>query len=181
MIEFYSSEGTKYLWDTTSDNFIDLTPLEIQWTRAKVQLMSDQTILNQVSGNNIQMGIPLHVSNSRLKETHTNLKRIIKASPVINIESHAIDRLVEDWTLPDNHPNKRGWVDEDDIRSCVRTMYRVIGLRLNVNHQHRDNTQGTKYLHPQISITMIGKKASGDGRLVSAVLNEGLITVITIL
>ncbi|RYG72134.1 hypothetical protein EU245_11655 [Lentibacillus lipolyticus] len=181
MEEFYSSEGTKYIWDSSADKIIDLTPSEVQMTKIKVKLMSDHTILNRDSANNIPMGIPLELSTNRLKEVYANLRRILRHAPEIHIESHAIDRLIEDWALVNGDPKKRDWVDEDDIRNCVRTAHKVIGLRLNVNHHHVENSSDVKYLHPQLAITLLGEKASGNGRLVSAVLGEKLITVITIL
>lgn len=180
MIEFISREGTKYIWEPI-DNVVDLTPQELSYSQIKVRLMSDLSILNQVSGNNIQMGIPLQVSPERLREVKRYYRRILIEGPTINIEAHAIDRLIEDSLIPDGDPGKRGWVDEGDIRHCVRSMYQIIGLRLNVNHYHSLNTSNIKYLHPQFAIMIKGNKANGEGRVVTAVLSERNITVITIL
>jgi hypothetical protein len=180
MIEFISQEGTKYIWDPI-DNIVDLTPHELRYSQIKIRLMSDRTILNQVSGNNIQMGIPLQVSPERLREVKRYYRRLLIEEPNINIESHAIDRLIEDTLIPDEDPSKRGWIDENDIRECVRSMYQIIGLRLNVNHYHSLNTKDIKYLHPQFAITIKGKRSDGEGRVVTAVLDKSNITVITIL
>src|SRR5690554_5526020 len=139
MIEFISQEGTKYFWEPI-DNVVDLAPHELKYSQIKVRLMSDRTILNQVSGNNIQMGIPLQVSLERLQEVKRYYRRTLIEKPYINIEAHAIDRLIEDTMIPDGDPSKRGWIDENDIRECVRSMYQIIGLRLNVNHYHSLNT-----------------------------------------
>lgn len=180
MIEFISKEGTKYFWEPI-DNVVDLTPHELKFSLAKVKLMSDHTILNQVSGNKIQMGIPLQVSPKRLLEIKKYYRSILTKEPNINIEAHAIDRLIEDTLIPDGDPNKRGWIDENDIRECVRSMYQITDLRLNVNHHHSFNTKDIKYLHPQFAITIKGKRTAGEGRVVTAVLNKSSITVITIL
>lgn len=180
MFEFVSQEGTRYIWEQI-DNIVDLTPQELILTKVKVKLMSDHTILNQVSGNHIQMGIPLYVNDKRRHEIYRSYKRILSGNPNIRIETHAIDRLIDDSLLSGDDPNKRGWVDEEDIRQCVRSMYSIVGIRLNVNHHHRQNTSNKKYLHPQIALTIKGKKADGEGRVVTAVLTERDITVITIL
>lgn len=180
MIEFVSKEATKYLWEPI-DNIVDLTPQELSFTQIKVKLMSDRTILNQISGNSIQMGIPLQISSTRLREVKRNYRRILSENPDILVESHAVDRLIEDSLISDDDSRKRRWINEDDIRECVRNMYKIQGIRLNVNHQHSQNTANLKYLHPQMAITIKGKKANGEGRVVTAVLSRRSITVITIL
>lgn len=148
MIEFISKEGTKYIWEG-NDNIVDLTPQELTFSQIKVRLMSDWTILNQTSGNSIQMGIPLQISASRLSEVKRNYRRILSDNPDIRIESHALDRLIEDSLIPDDDPRKRGWLNEDDIRECVRSINEIQSIRLNVNHQDQRNTDNRKYLHPE--------------------------------
>ena len=181
MIEFFSSEGTKYIWNEELEQIINLTPLEIQLTQTKVKLMSDEVILNQVSGNYVKMGIPIKLSSIRMAEILKKYKTVLKQNPEIFIEVHAIDRLISDWELDDDHPLKRNWEDEDEIRNCVKTTSKILEIRLNVNHQHIENTNVVKHLHPHFAITILGRKSKDKGKVVTAVLNEKSITVITIL
>ncbi|RSL33929.1 hypothetical protein D7Z54_07370 [Salibacterium salarium] len=181
MIEFYSFEGTTYKWYSEKETLVNLTPLELQMIKKKVSLMSDKTILNRESGNNIKMGIPVVLHKEKLAEVYRFMRRMINKGSEVMIEAHAVDRLLEDYILPDGDSQKRGWSDEHEVRNCVRSMHRIVGLRLNVDHNNKKNTINVKHLFPQIGITIEGKKQDGNGRVVTAVLTDKSITVITIL
>lgn len=178
---FLSMEGTRYLLDRSQETVVRLTDLEVALLKQKVSLMSDQQILNRESGNGISMGIPIAMSQERLKDIHHQLVQVLKTGPLIDLEQHVIDRLVWDSLLPEHHPDKRGWEDEEDIKNCIYTARKIAGVRLNVNHFHRDNTEKVKHLYPHPAIVIEGSKASGNGRLVLVIFHEQSISVITIL
>lgn len=143
--------------------------------------MRDHKILNRKSGNGIAMGIPVGLNKARLSEIKDKLVEVLKSGPFIDIETHVIDRLVEDSLLEDDDPAKRGWEDEEEIKNCILTVKKVTGVRLIVNHEHPENTEKIKHLHPHIALVISGKKEDGEGRLVLVILNENTINVITIL
>lgn len=95
---------------------------------------------------------------------------VLSDGPFIDVEKHVIDRLVLDSLL-----------DEDDVKDCVLSVKKVMGVRLNVNHEHPENTEKVKHLHPYLALVIQGTKNDGSGRLVLVILNENTINIITIL
>ncbi|MFK4426036.1 hypothetical protein [Bacillus sp. RC51] len=178
---FVSNEGTQYIWHRGQEKIVKLTDEEVNLIGFKVRLMEDKEILNRQSGNGISMGIPIKLNKDRLKEIKDMLVTVLKSGPFIDIETHVIDRLVLDSLLDEEDPQKRGWEDEEDVKNCVLTAKKVVGVRLNVNHQHPENTNKIKHLHPHLALVISGKKEDGSGRLVLVILNENTINVITIL
>ncbi|MFT8928356.1 MAG: hypothetical protein ABF969_03345 [Sporolactobacillus sp.] len=178
---FVSSDGTQYKWDRDNEYFVILTDTEIKLLKFKVQLMSDDEILNRESGNGISMGIPVSLSRERLAGIKNKLIDILKTGPFIDFEQHAIERIVEDSLFSDGDPRKRGWISQDEAKHCVMTARYVSGVRLNVDFQNPDNTEKVKHLHTQFALVIQGEKTTGDGRLVLVILSEKVITIITVL
>ncbi|XID91485.1 hypothetical protein ACF3MZ_23670 [Paenibacillaceae bacterium WGS1546] len=163
------------------ETFVQLIDEEIKLLKLKVSLMSDFDILNRESGNGVAMGIPIVLSKERLKDIRDKLVGILRRGPFIDFEAHAVERIVYDSLLPDGHPEKRGWISQQEAKDCVMTANWVHGIRLNVNHEHPDNNDKIKHLHPHLAIAISGQKASGEGRLVLVILNERTISVVTVL
>lgn len=178
--EFVSQDSTKYILNRAQMP-LQLTVKELELLKLKVSLMRDDAILNRESGNGVAMGIPIILSPNRLSEIRDLLKRIMKANPDIELTSHVRDRLVEDDLLPDGHRDKRYWADEEDVENCLLHVEKVVGVRLNVDHEHPYNTVKMKHLHPSIALEIQGPKSKGKGRLVTVVIDHRTITVITIL
>ena len=102
--------------------------------------------------------------------------------PFIDFEEHAISRIVEDSLMDESDPRKRGWISRQEAENCVLQMKKVLGVRLNVDHRHPENTEKVKHLHQQFAIVIEGKKNNDEkGKLVLVILNEGNITVVTVL
>lgn len=127
--------------------------------------MSDEEILNTTSGNGVPMGIPIALSNDRLIELRDRLVAILMKGPFIDFEKHVLERLVYDALLDDEHPDKRGWNNKEDVRDCVLSASRVTGVRLNVDHRHPENTERIKHLHPNLALVISGKKVMVKGDL----------------
>ncbi|MEK5233472.1 hypothetical protein MHB42_17345 [Lysinibacillus sp. FSL K6-0232] len=178
---FVSNDGTQYIWNRDQEEVILLNDAETKMVSLKVSLMSDEEILNRTSGNGVPMGIPITLSKDRLIEIRDNLVQILKKGPFIDFEKHVLERLVYDALLDDNHPEKRGWNNSEEVRECVLSASMVTGVRLNVDHHHPENTEKVKHLHPNLALVISGSKGTGKGRLVLVILNEQTISVITIL
>lgn len=178
---FISMEGTKYKWNRFQETFVNLSDEEVKLLKLKVSLMSDFEIQNRQSGNGIVMGIPIVFSKERLKAIRDKLVEVLTRGPFINFEEHAISRIVYDSLLPDGHPDKRGWISQQEAKECVMTARRVHGVRLNVDHEHPENTDEMKHLYPHLAIAISGLKTSGEGRLVLIILTERTISVVTVL
>ena len=174
-------EGTKYKWNRGQETFVQLSDEEIKLLKLKVSLMSDFDILNRESGNGVAMGIPIALSKERLRDIRDKLVGMLKTGPFIDFEEHAIARIVYDSLLPDGHPEKRGWISQQEAKDCVMTARWVHGVRLNVDHEHSDNTDKIKHLHPHLAIAISGQKTGGEGRLVLVILTERTISVVTVL
>jgi hypothetical protein len=178
---FVSHEGTQYIWNRIQEEVVLLSDEEVKVVSFKVGLMSDSEILNRVSGNGVSMGIPIPLSKDRLIEIRDRLVTVLMKGPFINFEQHVLERLVYDALLDEGHPDKRGWDNREDVRDCVLSAHKVTGVRLNVDHNHPENTEKVKHLHPNLALVISGNKKSGEGRLVLVILNENTISVITIL
>ncbi|MFF2531515.1 hypothetical protein ACFVS2_21645 [Brevibacillus sp. NPDC058079] len=179
---FKSMEGTEYKWEREQEKIIVLSDDEVKLLHFKVNLMSDEEILNRVSGNGVPMGIPIKLSDDRLNEIKAKLVTVLKDDELfIDVENHVLDRLVWDSLLEDGHPDKRGWETQEEIEECIYNVKKVHGIRLNVNHEHPQNTESLKHLHPHLALVISGRKKDGSGRLVLVVLNKNQISVITIL
>lgn len=178
---FVSNDSTQYIWNSSQEEIILLSETEIKILSFKVGLMSDEEILNRTSGNGVSMGIPIPLSKDRLIEIRDRLVKVLKKGPFINFEQHVIERLVYDSLLDDRHPDKRGWDNRDEIRNCVLTASKVTGVRLNVDHNHPENNEKVKHLHPNLALVIKGEKSGSEGRLVLVILNKNTISVITIL
>ncbi|WJV20688.1 hypothetical protein QU593_09760 [Rossellomorea marisflavi] len=171
---FISQEGTNYRWFGLKEDIVKLTVEELGLTMIKVSCMNDSDILNTESGNGTKMGIPLTLSNERKKEVYSNLKQAIDESIHIGLQPHAYERLLLCG-------DERGWSDEMQVLYCVENIKRVLGIRLNVDHKHQDNSESVKYLHKDFSIEVTGAKGLGTGRLVLTAPEDKAIRVITIL
>lgn len=171
---FISSNNTQYIWERSREMIIQLSELEISLLKMKVKEMDDEEILNRQSGNGIPMGIPIKLSDTRLKDFFEILKRILIKRPSIGIEPHTISRLLE-------YGSDRGWDDEEQIIKCIEGVNKVTGVRLNVNHANPNNTKAVKHLHPNLALEIRGRKRNGQGELILVVLSEKKISVITIL
>jgi len=178
---FVSNDGTQYIWNRNQEEVVLLSDPEIKMVSIKVSLMSDEEILNRTSGNGIPMGIPIALSKNRLIEIRDRLVGILKNGPFIDFEKHVLERLVYDALLDEGNPDKRGWNNREEVKDCVLTAQRVTGVRLNVDHHHRENTDRQKHLHPNLALVISGEKNSGQGRLVLVILNENTISVVTLL
>lgn len=178
---FVSNDGTQYIWNRDQEEVILLSDDETKMVSLKVSLMSDEEILNRTSGNGVPMGIPITLSKDRLIEIRDNLVQILKKGPFIDFEKHVLERLVYDALLDDDHPEKRGWNNREEVRECVLSASMVTGVRLNVDHHHTKNTEKVKHLHPNLALVISGSKDTGKRRLVLVILNKQTISVITLL
>ncbi|MBJ7572690.1 hypothetical protein JG789_15930 [Bacillus halotolerans] len=171
---FVSSENTQYIWQRNQETIVNLTEEELSLLKFKVRLMKDEDIQNKESGNGVTMGIPVKLEAERFREIRDRLRSILENDPNIQMEPHAIDRLLEVGEY-------RGWEDEQDVIDCVTTAKFVNGVRLSVNHKNPKNTEKVKHLHTNFAIEIKGKKQNGQGRLVLVIFNENKISVVTIL
>ncbi|MEC1670581.1 hypothetical protein [Bacillus mojavensis] len=171
---FVSSENTQYIWQRNQETIVNLTEEELSLLKFKVRLMKDEDIQNKESGNGVTMGIPVKLEAERFREIRDRLRGILENDPNIQMEPHAIDRLLEVGEY-------RGWEDEQDVIDCVTTAKFVNGVRLSVNHKNPKNTEKVKHLHTNFAIEIKGKKQNGQGRLVLVIFNENKISVVTIL
>jgi hypothetical protein len=179
---FVSQEGTQYKWDHSKETIVRLTDEEIRLLKARVSLMHDDEIQNTHSGNGTPMGIPVAINQKRLQDVKFKLAQILADGPFIGITAHAISRMLEDALLDDEDPNKRGWESQQEIKDCVLNVKKVHGVRLNLDHDHPDNTSNVKHLHSQMALVIRGPKGDeAEGRLVLVILDERSINVITIL
>lgn len=171
---FLSSENTQYIWQRDQEKIVNLTEEELSLLKFKVRLMKDKDIQNKESGNGITMGIPVQFDANRYRDIRDRLKTILEKDPNINMEPHAVDRLL-------NEGEFRGWEDEQDVIDCITTARFVNGVRLSVNHKNPNNTEKVKHLHTNFAIEIKGTKQNGQGRLVLVIFNENKISVVTIL
>lgn len=178
---FTSKNGTEYRWERPVGSLFDLTAQEILLTRVKIRALDDADIQNQ-QHNGKPMGLPIALSRPRMVDLYNVLRTVVnRKNHEITLTSHAIDRLMEDWALPQGDPNKRGWDNEDDVRNCVRKAVAVTDPRLNIDHHDRRNTATVKYIKPFLSFTVHGPKVSGNGKVVSVIIGKKAIQVNTIL
>lgn len=178
---FVSSEGTQYNWSKSHECVVDLTKNEIALLKVRVLQMSDKELLNKQSGNGTIMGLPVRLSRERLLEIRGKLVDVLKQGPFINFEEHAISRIVEDSLLEDSDPEKRGWTSIAEAKDCVLSAKSISGVRLNIDHNHPENTESVKHLHQHIALEIRGEKSNGIGRLVLVLLSQNTISVITVL
>lgn len=177
---FISQDGTQYMWDKSQEMIVNLSEEELQLIKLKVNLMSDNEILNTESKNGITMGIPIQLNRIRLTDLTLKIIEVIKNEPKIIFSDHVIERLVLESM--DENNDKRGWEDEDDVKCCLFTAKKVTGVRLNVNHNHPEDTEKVKHLHPYLALVIQGKKLNSEnGRLVLVIFIENQVKVITIL
>lgn len=183
MIEiFISKDDTQYIWDRSNEHIVQLNSFDLNVLKLKIGLMNDFEIMNQESGNGTPMGIPLPLTKEKEKEIRDKIVAILVKGPFIDFEEHAIARIVEDSLLDKSDPRKRGWNSQLEATNCILSTKRVLGVRLNVDHRHPENTEKIKHLHQQCAILIEGKKnEDGIGRLVMVFLNEEQITVVTVL
>lgn len=179
---FESANGTIYRWNEHQEAALTLREHEITQLRESISQMPDQTILNDVSGNGVPMGVPIPISEERLSNFLEFIKVVISLREKLNIRvtEHAQERLEEDMLNGVDHPDFRGWMSGDEIHECVCNIHRVDGARLTIDK--RSLTEEEKRFYSPIALEVRGKKPSGEeGTLALAFIEETQVRIITLL